>query len=277
MIGHTAQVFEVIKERHGVLVVFRDGAYNANNERTFCRVLAKRAHPKYGSSSTLPEVGELGVVLELDGGFLIWIGSLHYQADNQVEPELGATVERSSSGLISRSRPNADAQWSHPSGLRVTVSEDGLELPELKSPGYARAAKVPAVVVAHPSGVTVTISKEGNVSLVGCQAITVQGESVEIDTGPVDIDAQSFDLLTSGPIAEKGTVVSLEGTTSMGLKGPAMVIEGGSTMQLNSPALSFRYGSTTLTLANLISWCKNHVHHTSLGNTGNSATAFPET
>lgn len=169
MTAHLCQVFQVLPDRHGVLVTFRDGTWTPDTQQTFCRVLARRAHPKGGASTELPEVGELGMVMELDGGFHIWMGSLHYQAEgeNQVEPELGARVDRDSAGLVRRSRANGDAEWSHPSGLRITVSEDGQALPDLQRPGSPKNSKAPALELEHPSGAKVTITKEGDLTILG--------------------------------------------------------------------------------------------------------------
>lgn len=169
MIGHLAQVYQVLPERHGVLIAFRDGAFTPDTERTFCRVLARRAHPKGGSSTELPEVGELGLVAELEGGFLVWVGGIHLLAEdeNQIEPEEGARAHRDTAGIVRRSRPNGDAEWLHPSGLRFTVSEDAQALPALQRPGNPAQAPVPAVALNHPSGAKVMLSKDGDLTVTG--------------------------------------------------------------------------------------------------------------
>jgi hypothetical protein len=170
MRAHLATVHQVLPDRHGVLVSFRDlsstfdvGRY----EQGFVRVGVPRAHPTGGSSVRLPEVGELGVVLELDGGFLVWLCALHWQDHHQIDPDSDLEQDRHASGLLRRIRHNGDAEWLHPSGLRITVSRDGQALPppKRKGEGFMPDATLPHLVMDHPKAGTLHFSSEGTVEL----------------------------------------------------------------------------------------------------------------
>lgn len=169
MILHLATVYQVLTEKHGVLVTFRDlsatldvGLY----EQGFVRVGASRAHPTGGASISLPEVGELGVVLELEGGLLVWLCALHWQDHHQIDPEPDLEQHRHPSGVLRRIRGNGDAEWRHPSGLRLTVSRDGEALPppKRKGEGFEPDARLPHLVLEHPAAGTLHLTPEGEVA-----------------------------------------------------------------------------------------------------------------
>ncbi|MBI3131479.1 MAG: hypothetical protein HYZ13_09150 [Acidobacteria bacterium] len=167
---HLATVYEVLPEKHGVLVAFRDlsAAYDVGRlESGFVRVAAERAHPTGGAAVRLPEVGELGVVLELDGGFLVWLCSLHWQDHHQIDPDPDLELHRHPSGVLRRIRANGDTEWLHPSGVRVTVSRDGqpLSKPKRKGEGFEPDGTVPHLVMAHPAVGILRLSPEGEIAL----------------------------------------------------------------------------------------------------------------
>ncbi len=184
---HLASVFEVHPDSHGVSVVFRDGvgSYRSTADpQGFVRVLVPRAHGHHGAAVSLPRPGELGVVAELEG-LLVWLGALHWGDRNFIDPEPSLEMHRHDSGVQSRLHGDGRAEWSHPSGLRVTVSPDGSALPDLERngtgiapPGPAMA--VPSVQVAHPAAGTLTLQKGGGVVLAhasgGTITITPAGE-----------------------------------------------------------------------------------------------------
>lgn len=170
MMFHLATVYEVLPEKHGVLVTFRDlsATYDVGLfESGFVRVAADRAHPTGGASVRLPEIGELGVVLELEGGLLVWLCSLHWQDHHQIDPDPDLELHRHPSGILQRIRRNGDAEWRHPSGFRITVSQDGKALPKprRKGEGFEPDAKVPHLVLEHPSAGVLRFTPDGDVIL----------------------------------------------------------------------------------------------------------------
>ena len=184
MIGHLAIVYEQLPARHGVNVVFRDGtsSYDTGiHDPVFCRVGARRAHNVYGTDNELPKEGELGCVLELDGGFLLWVCSLDFQDSNQIDPDVMA-MRRFDSGTLKRMWVNGDQEYLHPSGLRLTISKDGKAFPEPKRKGTPKAftAAVPTVQLDHPTMGTLTLNADGSVLLNhssgGTLTITKDGE-----------------------------------------------------------------------------------------------------
>lgn len=172
---HQARVYETLPARHGVLVVFRDGSYTVDGEHTFVRVLVPRAHNHHGACISLPQPGENGIVAELDGGMMVWMGSFHIQDANQIDPDPGLAMVRTDAGTMRRERLNGDAEWLHPSGLRFTVSLDGKALPTPKRTGngLAKAADAPHVVLAHPSGGEIRIAPDGAMEIKGFKSIKI--------------------------------------------------------------------------------------------------------
>ena len=172
---HLASVYKVLPQKHGVLVSFRDGSYSVETERTFCRVLAARAHPLHGSSVQLPEVGEQGIVAELDGGFLVWMGGIHYQSGNQIDPTPGMDLDIHDSGVIRRTLANGDFEVSHPSGARATVSQDGkaMPAPARTSSGAAPTAPAPHMALSHPAGGELHIDPAGNLTISGFKSVAL--------------------------------------------------------------------------------------------------------
>lgn len=183
MIGHLATVHSHVIDpetgAYGLNVVFRDGVvtgYSPEGMGTFARVLVDDAHPLHGSEQRLPRPGTLGVVMELQGGFLIWAGAIHQREANQVDPDPGLEARRHESGIVRQLRADGRAQWSHPSGLRITVSPDGKALPELRRKGSGipapEAARKPqAVEIEHPSGLLARISPEGDLVVTGAKTL----------------------------------------------------------------------------------------------------------
>lgn len=168
MIAGFAVVTKVLPERYGVLVRFSGGmaTYDMGDENSmFVRVLTRRAHPAGGAVVDLPQVGELGLVVDLEDGHQIWMGSIHWEDTNWVDPTINLLMERHTSGVVSQIRKNGDMQLSHPSGLRVTIAEAQGALPDLQREGDAALPpKGPCVVeIEHPSGTTIQILEGGRV------------------------------------------------------------------------------------------------------------------
>lgn len=171
MRAYLATVSRVLPDRHGVQVRFNDGvhAMDTGDDRTFfVRVLARRAHPQGGAEIELPEVGETGLVIELPNLIQVWIGSIHWQDLNQVDPSPHLAMQRHESGVRRQVRANGDLQFDHPSGLRVTVASKPGALSDLQRKG--QAGPVPpksdcVVEIAHPAGLAATVDKDGALTL----------------------------------------------------------------------------------------------------------------
>lgn len=170
ILGALAVVTRALPDRHGVLVRFASGVASydtGGDDGPFVRVLARRAHASGGAEVDLPQVGELGVVLELDDGHQVWIGAMHWQDINQIDPTPNLSMRRHASGVARQIRENGDMQIHHPSGLRVTIAEAQGALPPLERKGDAEQPPVGPVdvEVAHPSGWNMHLDNDGALTL----------------------------------------------------------------------------------------------------------------
>jgi hypothetical protein len=167
MIGMMATVSKVLPDRHGVLVTLNNGVGSIDTGDTdghFVRVLARRAHPNRGAEIMLPEVGELGLVLELNDLHQFWVGSIHWQGNNQVDGTEELTMLRHGSGVLHQTRQNGDVQFDHPSGLRVTVAAVQGALEALGRHGDAGVEPGKGdcdLELEHPSGLKIHVDKDG--------------------------------------------------------------------------------------------------------------------
>ena len=166
ILGALAVVTKVLPDRHGVLVRFPSGIASfdsGDDSGPFVRVLARRAHAAGGAEIELPQKGELGVVLELDDQHQVWLGSLHWQDLNQIDPTPDLSMQRHTSGVTRQIRANGDMQLDHPSGLRITIAEAQGALPALQRKGDAAQPPVGPVDVelAHPSGWNMHLDNDG--------------------------------------------------------------------------------------------------------------------
>lgn len=294
MILHLATVYRVLPEKHGVLVAFRDlsatldvGLY----EQGFVRVGASRAHPTGGASQNLPEVGELGVVLELEGGLLVWLCALHWQDHHQIDPDPDLYMHRHASGFVRQIRGNGDAEWRHPSGLRMSVAQEVGGLPPLlrTGTGFEATAPVPTVELDHPSGLNLTIAPDGGVSLNlpsgggvdfsadGAMSILAMGDldisalgtarfsgspNVEIigsDTvnivsmGPCNLTSSGpLRIESSGPATLYGfDAVHVLSETMVSVVAPALTLKCAVSVSITTPLLSATCGNVSFTAAKI--------------------------
>jgi hypothetical protein len=173
---YAAVVTEVMPAVPGVRVRFKDLAPSGFAQYDFARVLTPRMSSTGGAASWLPEVDELGVVGELEGGYLVWLGSLPFLDKNQADPTPGLAFWKHQSGVVLQVRENGDTELSHPSGLRFTVSRDGDALPALQATSQppARDGVVPVLTISHPSGAEVKVDADGNGVLHGFASLTIQ-------------------------------------------------------------------------------------------------------
>lgn len=164
---YAAVVTEVMPAIPGLRVRFKDLAPSGFAQYDFVRILATRSSPTGGASGWLPEVDELGVVGELEGGYLVWLGSLPYLDKNQVDPTPGLAFWKHQSGVVLQVRENGDTELSHPSGLKFTLSRDGAPLPALQASSQPPAADAvaPVLTIAFPSGAEVKVDADGNAVL----------------------------------------------------------------------------------------------------------------
>ena len=171
-----AEVTEVLKDAPGLRCRFRDLVGSGTAASDFVRVLCPRMHTTGGASAWLPEVGELGVVVQTWDGTWIWLGSLPYLNAHQFDMTPGLAYLRHPSGLVVQVREGGDFELAHPSGLRITIAKEAGALPALKatsSPTTGDTA-APVVEVVHPSGATVEIDPEGNGKVRGFASLVFQ-------------------------------------------------------------------------------------------------------
>lgn len=189
---HIVQVVEVLPERHGVRVLFRDGLTSPDLGKDapggWARVMVPRAHPLHASEVSLPRVGEHGVVIE-EEDFFVWLGAIHWQDHNQIDPTDSLHLRRDDAGSLWRAMEDGTLEWLHPSGLRMTLSKDGSPLPDpaRTGEGMPKRAPVPTMEFEHPSGAKIRITPGGMVTissplLVAEGAVMVKG-SLGVSTG----------------------------------------------------------------------------------------------
>jgi hypothetical protein len=213
---NVAVVTEVLPARHGVLVAYKNGNehFAGNNAGdSFVRVLEARAHHSGGATCWLPEVGEVGLVVDVYPGFSVWIGSLPMEGDDnhQMDPRPGLAGWRHQSGVQVVVTDDGDFQVSHPSGLAFTVSTDGTPLPEFKgaTPTGSRSGKPdgategygPCINLWHPSGFTAALDAYGNLAVdgpgtldghfVGAATLALDDTLTATVVGDVALDAQA--------------------------------------------------------------------------------------
>jgi hypothetical protein len=143
-------------------------------------VLCRRMHPNGGAEVELPQVGELGVVAILPNGLSVWLGSLPYQNENQVDPTEGIFYHRHASGTTIQIRPNGDYQVSHPSGARLTLAqEDGpIGDPQASSRrDVAGNTSPPKLAATGFVDVTLHGNGEGKLDVSGFDSVQFQGGS----------------------------------------------------------------------------------------------------
>ncbi len=194
-----AYVIDVLPAQHGVLVAFRDGVYFPQGGPRFVRVLASRAHASGGAAIRLPQVGELGLVVEVDENLSVWLGSIHWQDANQVDGERYLDSFQHESGVRRHIHRNGDVQLEHPSGVCLRIVEAGgdgsggpLPAPHGSTQNQEVVTPAPWVVldhpkagsmrlhpdgtweVAHPSGGGIAIDPSGNLVLHGFASQTFQ-------------------------------------------------------------------------------------------------------
>ncbi len=199
MLISAAYVIEVVPSQHGVLVAFRDSAYFPVGGPRFVRVLATRAHASGGAAIRLPQVGELGLVVEVDETLTVWLGSIHWQDSNQVDAERYLDSFQHESGVRRHIHRNGDTQLEHPSGVCLRIVEaggDGVGGPLPPPHGSTETQEVvtaaPWVIldhpkagsmrmhpdgtleVAHPSGGGISIDPSGHLVLHGFASQTFQ-------------------------------------------------------------------------------------------------------
>jgi hypothetical protein len=219
-----ATVVELIPDRGGVRVLFRDLVRSGFGASDFVRVLQPRMHDTGGACLWLPEVGEYGVVAPLGDGF-VWVGSLAFQNANQVDPSPGIFYVRHQSGTVIQIRGNGDFEAAHPSGARITLSKAGGALPELKAtskPMVGGDPGDPVVEISHPSGAMVAISSGGDVSASTPANVNVEGSAVTIKGGTITLDGP----VTMTQTAEIMMVAMVNGGLATGPSIPTGIIPG---------------------------------------------------
>ena len=171
-----AEVSEVLRDVPGIRVRFRDLAPSGTAASDFVRVLCPRMHTTGGAAGWLPEVGELGVVVQTWDGTWIWLGSLPFLNGHQFDLTPGLAFLRHPSGLAIQVREKGDFELSHPSGLRVTIAKEPGALPALEATSSPTTGDTtaPVVEIVHPSGASVEIDADGNGKVRGFASLVFQ-------------------------------------------------------------------------------------------------------
>lgn len=169
IVARMATCTMVLPEKHGVLVSFGNGVGSiGGDDGPFVRVLARRAHPTRGAEVDLPEVGELGLVIELSDLHQFWIGGIHWQENNQVDGAEELAMRRHGSGVLHQTRQNGDMQFDHPSGLRVTLAGAQGALEALKRHGPEGVVPPETkcdLELEHPSGLKIHVDPDGALTM----------------------------------------------------------------------------------------------------------------
>ena len=178
-----AVVTEVLPKVAGVRVRFRDLVPSGFGMNDYALVLNARMSTTGGASLWLPEKGEHGLVVKLTGGVYVWMGSLPFLDQNQIDPTPNIAYLRHPSGVTAQIRDNGDFEILHPSGFRFTVSTDGAAMPELQHSARVdtHGGEVPVMTISHPSGGSATMDKDGNVTVVGESEITFRAPLITLD------------------------------------------------------------------------------------------------
>jgi hypothetical protein len=174
---HFAMVLEQVPERGGVKVRFTDMVESGFAQNDFVRVLCARSSKGGGASQWLPEVGELGVVGVLFNSFYVWVGSLPFQDQNQIDATTDLAFLRHQSGVQTQVRGNGDVEVLHPSGARITISQEAGALPDLQAtsqPATRGNTSAPVIELSHPAGGAIQIDAEGNLVINGFESVTFQ-------------------------------------------------------------------------------------------------------
>lgn len=194
--AYQAVVTDQLPDRGGVLVRFLDGFQmpgGAAEDFGWVRVLQPQAHPAGAARVCLPEPGETGIVLVLPKGMHVWLGSMHWQNSNRIDGESGFFLDRLPNGVQTQARLDGAAwQWEHPSGLRVTVTKDGVAMPAPARHGDGAEVSPGevGVEVAHPKGPTLRIKPDG-----AMEVATMGGGLLQVDADG-NLDASGFASVT---------------------------------------------------------------------------------
>jgi len=185
---HMGRVMEVLPELGGIRVEFEDLVPSGFGSNDYVRVLQPRMSPEGGAFLWLPQVGEMGVVGRMDGGSYVWLGSLPYQHENQVDPTPGILYLRHQSGATVQLRQNGDMEVRHPSGTRLTLAAKAGALPALAAttkPVTEGNTAAPTIQLSHASGAMVQIDGNGNGSATGFKSFNLEaaGTSLEMPEG----------------------------------------------------------------------------------------------
>lgn len=239
-----ARVIQVLPDLHGVMVAFRDGVYFPENGDRFVRVLAARGHASGGASIQLPQVGELGLVAEVDEILSVWLGSIHWQDANQVDGEPYLDSFRHESGVHRHLHRNGDLQLDHPSGVCLRIVEDGkdgsgspLDAPHGSNVPPLTVTPAPWVILDHPTAGSFRMHPDGTLE-------------VQHASGTFSLDP--------------GGSISL-----VHKAGGSFHVDPGGNLSLHGFASqTFQDGSKRFCMEDLWTWAKDHQH------TANGATAI---
>lgn len=278
MIGlNLAVVHEQRPDQNGVLVAWRDGTSQQESGTGwgFCRVLEGRAHPTLGSSSDLPAVGELGLVATVDAEVSVWIGSVHWQANNPIAPAVEGVPRRSfwhhDSGACLQIDQEGALQVDLPSGIQIR--NNGTDTPWPLPSGSSKATPGGAVVhpltIAHPSGLSIQISPFGDLSITDARTISATSAgvvdltaygAVTIQTLPMAQDPLASldeDLINLEPPVVPNVDITVNGAGAVNLNATGAVNVAGASVALMDGSVQFAMKPFVDWVT---SWLTSHVH-----------------
>jgi len=206
-----ALVTEVLPKVAGIRVRFRDLVPSGFGANDYVRVLCRRMSPQGGADLELPEVGEHGVVGQMNGGTCVWLGASPFLNKNQVDPTPGISYHRHRSGVVSQVRDTGEFEIAHPSGLRITASIGGGPLPALQatSAPMNTVGQVPTLNISSPAGASVSIDPAGNVVVTTGGTLTINGGTIALDA------ATLLSLLSAAGITITGAAIALDGAVTL--------------------------------------------------------------
>lgn len=189
LLGHyQAQVIGVVPKEHAVNVILPSLSvleYSADRGGLKVSVMARRAG-KWVGEIDLPRIGDWGIVVFPQGThqFAVWLGSIYQTFDGLETGVAEERIDHHDSGVYSRTDPQGNTEFSHPSGAYWRIGTGFALTPRTRRRRKAGAAEAesvpytipqtaaPTIFLNHPAGTSVKINPDGSV-LITTPAATI--------------------------------------------------------------------------------------------------------
>lgn len=199
LLGHyQAQVIGVVPKEHAVNVILPSLSvleYSADRGGLKVSVMARRAG-KWVGEIDLPRIGDWGIVVFPQGThqFAVWLGSIYQTFDGLETGVAEERIDHHDSGVYSRTDPEGNTEFSHPSGAYWRIGTGEELTPRTRrrrKAGVAEAESVPyqipqtpapTIYLNHPAGTSVKINPNGSVLVTTPQATIAISEIGNIAT-----------------------------------------------------------------------------------------------